>query len=143
MNEFEQRLEDLAAALAAAAPARIVTRDYQDRAMRAEADLVTGVFTVIGRGGHDFANRPGRMADLGASRALVTGQLLVDEAALGREAVGSDVEAAEFDLLGELQAMAQGALPTSIGGLRLVKFDQSGQLETPYGWIASVWEIDP
>lgn len=143
MTEFEQRMTDLVTAIQTAAPTRVVTREYKDRAYIDPADLIAGVFTVISRGVKGFSNLPGRMASFGRHQVLVTGQMVIDEETLGRAATGPEVEAAEFAMVAELQATARSSLPESIGGLEMIEFAQSGQHERPHGWVAVKFEIGP
>lgn len=122
-------LEQIKTALAAKYPARHVTRTYKDPAERPDAQLVTGVYTILSRGARGFDNLPGREAVDGTLRVWILGQVKVSE-----EAEGVDVEAAEFAMLEEIRAFLQD-LPAGIDSLLVTEYVQSGQIECPYGWI--------
>jgi hypothetical protein len=124
--------------LAAVAPARVVTRSYTDFARRPDEDLVAGVFTVISRGEGSYDNVPGRAAGNGTQRILIVGQVRV-----GEDEPGAAVEDAEFGLVADLKALARSDLPEIISGLALLDFEQSRQLEQPYGWVAAELENQP
>lgn len=142
VSEYSQRLIDLEAQLAIAAPDRIVTRLYQPRGHHHDKDLKTGIFTIVSRGVLGYTNTVGRMASYGRHQVLITGQLMLPPSD-GNEANGQQVEDAEFTMLEQLRTLARSPLPESIGGLALLEFGQSGQLEAPYGWIAARFEIGP
>lgn len=129
-------LEGLRAALAAALPTRVVTRDLMSFDLRQERDLEAGVLTVVSNRESSYANYRGREADLGKLSVVAVGQLKRPETDLP-----SEVEDAEFVFAEEVKAFLQGALPVEAVVLQETRF--SGQLEAPYGWFAMDLEVWP
>lgn len=126
----------LRAGLAAAMPARVVTRDLLSFDLRSEADLTAGVLTVLSSREGRYANYRGREAQMGRLNVVVVGQLKLPESALP-----STVEDAEFAFAEQVKAFLGGALPVS--DVQLIETRFSGQMEAPYGWFAMDWEVMP
>lgn len=134
---MDSTLATLAAALQTIAPARVVTREFKDFADRPRAELLAGVWTVLNLGVSSYINpvhTPGRQP---VRRVLVVGQIELPE-----DSTGLQVEQAEYALAAEMEALAQAA-QQSVPGLVLNTWSQSGQLETPYGWVRAEFEINP
>lgn len=129
-------LDGLKAALAAAMPTRVVTRDLLGFEQRAQSDLEAGVLTVIASRESSYANYRGREADLGKVAVAVVGQLKLPE-----DALPSEVEDAEFAFVEEVKTFLQGSQPVNAVDLLETRF--SGQLDAPYGWFAMDWEVWP
>lgn len=123
------RMVALEAALAAAMPTRVVTRKLMDFAERPKADVAAGVFTLISKGESGYKNHNGREAMDGKHRILLVGQILLSE-----DTDGEAVEDAEFAMEEEVKAFVR-ALPPTLCSLVMTGFQQSGQLDTPYGWV--------
>lgn len=133
-------------ALLLAAPGRVVTRRYQDFAHRPREELEAGVFTIVSTGiteypyeRADFDDSEGgaRQTDLGVFAFTIVGQIQLAE-----DATGEDIEAAEFQLLQELETVADQAIASEeLVDLRILKAGFSGQLDAPFGWIATDWTI--
>lgn len=144
MNTKSARIAYLASALAAQFPARGVTRSFRMHTERRDNELAPGLFTVLGNGVADYPYEhsdysPGLDApaqtELGALQLIITGQIKLAE---GSE--GAAVEAAEFDMLADLEAFANAAIADNqLVTLRLLSARQSAQLDTPYGWIHTEW----
>lgn len=136
----------LAAQLAAAFPARGVTRTFMPHAVRSDDELAPGLFTVIGTGVASYPYEhsdygPGidapRQTELGDMRLIITGQIKLAEGASGQ-----DVEDAEDEMLADLEAFANAAIADNqLVTLRLLSARQSGQIDAPYGWIHTEWEL--
>lgn len=146
MSTKSVRLAYLAAALAAQFPTRGVTRSFRMHSERSDAELTPGLFTVIANGVADYPYEhsdygPGLDApaqtELGTLQLIITGQIKLPE---GSE--GDAVETAELDLLADLEAFANAAIADDqLVTLRLMSARQSAQLETPYGWIHTEWQL--
>lgn len=144
MSTKSARIDYLAAQLQAQFAERGVTRTFRMHTERADAELVPGLFTVLGNGVADYPYEysdygPGLDApaqtELGALRLIITGQIKLPE---GSE--GHAVEAAEFDMLADLEAFANAAIADNLlVTLRLLSARQSAQIDTPYGWIHTEW----
>lgn len=130
-----ERMAALKTALAAAMPTRVVTRDLKDFADRPKADVAAGVFTLISKGERGYRNYNGREAMDGRHSMLLVGQI-----ALGEDAAPSAVEDAEFAMIEEVKGFVR-ALPASLCSLTMTGFQQSGQLDAPYGWVAITLEV--
>lgn len=117
-------------ALAAAYPARVVTRTLKDFAERPKAELQAGIFTIItkGQAGGDTYDQ---MLTL-----VVVGQLQLAE-----DAAGEDVEEAELLMAREIKTLIQRQLRGPL--MRVIEIDHSAQLEAPYGWVSMKVECGP
>jgi hypothetical protein len=123
-------LTAFAAALTAAYPGRVVTRDLKDFADRTKAELTAGVFTVIANG------QPAGDAYAQKLKFLVVGQIEFPE-----RTAGHVVEDAELAMSREVKNLLQRQL---LGpDLRILGVDQSSQLEVPYGWVSISIEVGP
>lgn len=123
-------LEQLKDALATALPGRLVTREWLDPSQRKDEALQQGVITLISRREQGYADYPGREAQLGTLELALIGQLHC-----GAKGNGLDVERAELALVEEVKAFVANR-PDELGNLALRSWEQSGQLEAPYGWVA-------
>ncbi len=141
MSELSVRLNAIVAALAAMYPLRVATREYLDFALRAEADLLKGVYTLVSEGEDGYTNVAGYNAQDGVQHLMLYGQLALAPAA-NEEPTGVAIEDAELAMVDEVKAFCRG-LPESLCQINLVAFRQSQQLEKPYGWIACVLEYRP
>lgn len=136
MSALSVTMNLLAATLAAAVPARVVSRDFTDFAQRADSDLVAGVYTLLSTGEGAFATYRGREAQLGTLNVI-----LVFQARVAEDALPSACEDAEGDAVDEIKALCASVLPNGIDGLALVSWKNSGQLEHPYCWVAFELEV--
>lgn len=127
-------LDGLKAALAAAMPSRVVTRDFKPHDQHPMGDLIKGVVTLLSLGEGSYSPVLGRQGQNGNLRVLLVGLLQVAE-----NAPTSAVEDAEFALVEEIKAFCN-APPAGVAFL-LQSFSQSGQMEHPYGWISVEAEV--
>lgn len=143
MSTKAERLAYLANELAEMYPARRVTRAFMNHTERQDADLEAGVLTVIGTGVPDYPYEVSdyggyqRQTERGLVALVITGQLKLPE--------GTDpalVETAEWQLLAELEAFADQAIGDPLlVELRLLSARMSGQLDVPYGWVHTQWQL--
>lgn len=146
MSAKSARIAYLAAALAAQFPARGVTRSFRLHAQRSDDELTPGLFTVLGNGVGDYPYEhsdysPGLDApaqtELGTLQLIITGQIKLPEGSDGEA-----VETAELDMLADLEAFANAAIADDqLVTLRLLSARQSAQLDAPYGWIHTEWQL--
>lgn len=122
--------------MAAAMPARVVTRDLLSFDLRSEADLTAGVLTVVSSREGRYANYRGREAQMGRLNVVIIGQVLLPESAMP-----SEVEDAEFLFAEQVKLFLGGVLP--VADIQLLETRFSGQMEAPYGWFAMDWEVMP
>lgn len=123
-------LDAVKAALAAAAPTRVVTRKLEGFAERNSVDLEKGVFTLLNTGRRD------EDAHISYLKGMLVGQLL-----LGEDADGEAVEEAELVMMDDVARLVSG-----VQGCRIIpvgEWKQSRQIELPYGWISVDLEIGP
>jgi hypothetical protein len=132
----DQALFSLHAGLSAALPSRRVTRSFKALQQRSQAELQQGVVTLISRGESDYSQVLGREAQLGKINALLIGQLM-----LPGNPEGQAVEQAELALAEEIKAFLQSPMPAGVQDCLASRFAQSGQLETPYGWVVFELEV--
>lgn len=131
-----ERMAAMKTALTTAMPTRVVTRDLRDFADRAKADVAKGVFTLVSKGEGGYRNYNGREAMDGKHRILLVAQIVLAETASP-----SAVEDAEFAMVEEVKTFLR-ALPAELCSLVMKGFQQSGQLDAPYGWVAIELEIN-
>ncbi|KAF0812792.1 hypothetical protein IGB42_02635 [Andreprevotia sp. IGB-42] len=124
---INDRLDTLQLALAFAMPAYLVTRKWKDPSLRNATELTQGVLTIALQGGGDYANYPGRVAELGSIDLLLVGSLQVD-------ANNGDIEAAELAMVNAVQDFMH-TLPAGLGDIVLNGWRISGQIESPHGWV--------
>lgn len=130
MTDLRARMEAVRDSLAAACPARVVTRRWQPTPNVEQAHLLQGVYCIVSKGEQGYANYNGREALDGDHAMMLICRIQLDEGA-----AGDAVEDAEFTMVGEVKAWLQ-ALPAALCCLVATGFAQSGQLEAPYGWVA-------
>ncbi len=136
MSELGDRIDALVALFQSVAPARVITRDLQDFAVRDDFDLLAGVFTFVTTGVTGYQNTPGLAAALGTAGLIIIGQIRVVE-----DAAGEVLEEAEFLMMDDVKALANADLPSNLGGFVVNSHTQSQQIEKPYGWIAVQCEL--
>lgn len=144
----------VAAKLAEIAPARVVTRTYMDFSHRKESDLSKGVFTLLSSGVKRY---PTDYIDSGdndpawesATALPVFAFRVLGQGVLAESADGVAIEAAEFSMLAQIEALANALVKdeTLAWHGELVRavlkgVDQSNQLEAPYYWIAALFELE-
>lgn len=122
-------LDAVKAALAAAAPTRVVTRKLEDFSERKSSDLEKGVFTLVSKGEKRIDQF------ISSLNCLLVGQIL-----LGEDSDGEAVEEAELVMLDDVRRFISG-----VQGCQVVmtSWSQSQQIELPYGWIAVELELGP
>lgn len=130
MSTLTARMELIRSTLATALTLRVVTRDLMDFSERADADLVKGVYTLVSGGEGNYKNYSGREAMDGAQRLSLIGQFRLDE-----DALGSAIEDAELAMVDEIKALLR-TRPATLAQLYMLGFQQSKQLDKPYGWVA-------
>jgi hypothetical protein len=137
MSELGDRMELIRTGLAAAVPARLVTRDLEDPAQRSHDVMKTGVYTILALNEQDYTNVPGYEAQTGRQGVLIVGDIAVNE-----DDAPSKIEDAEFTMIDEIKAYVRN-LPAALCVLNLVSVAQSGQVDHPYGWIVARLEYVP
>lgn len=135
MGELADRMSAIATGLAAACPARVVTRHYADFAKRKPADLDKGILTLVSLGEDGYQNLRGRAAQDGRHNMILLAQIKLAE-----KSTGDQVEAAEFALVEEVKAFLR-ELPAGLACLEMTGFRQSGQQDAPFGWASMDLEL--
>ncbi len=136
MSEISGVMALLKTTLAAAYPARTVTRDLLDFSDRPEAELKAGVYALLAGPEDGFPNYRGRESNFGTLRPVIVGQIQVEESA-----APSALEDAESDMIDEIKAFTRTVLPSGIDSLLLERYRRSEQLEHPYGWVTFQMEM--
>lgn len=134
MSELSTRMAAIEAALKTAMPGRVVTRVFLDFGLRARADLEKGIFTLVSQGERGYRNYNGREAMDGRHRMMLIGQIVVPEAQ------AATIEDVEFEMVADVKGFLR-ALPPAIAGLVANGFQQSGQMDKPWGWVAFDLEL--
>lgn len=136
-TDYKAVMTELATELASAMPTRIITRSYQDFAAYTPFQLKAGVVTLMANGiaGYPYEHRP---ADLGRQRLMILVQGVLPD-----KCTGEDIDDAEFEAIHELESLAEAEFdrPDLLAALQIKSITQSGQMERPYWWVMSQWEI--
>jgi len=130
LNNHNAVLEAIKTSLAAALPLRYVQRSLVDPANAPAAKLTAGLICVVSDGGGEFANYRGREGDLGVMHVRLVGFVQV-----GASTEPVAVETAELALLGDLLGWVSTAAVTGLDVIYPGDWQQSKQLEHPYGWL--------
>jgi hypothetical protein len=137
MSELSTRMDIIKNSLAAMYPARVVSRDVRDPAMIDRADLLKGVYTIVGMPESDYTNVNGYEAMDGRQQFLILGDLVLTD-----NQGGSKVEDAEGTMIDEIKAWVRSR-PESLCLVNLKRVVPSGQTANPYGWIVCELEYQP
>lgn len=140
--DWNARMTALVAALAAVNTSRIVGRNFQRMSELNDTDLELGVFTVMSSSASGLHRPFGVATEASRQKVLIIGQLRVPNSS-GSEGDGAAVEAAEFSMMADLEALVSSQLAENISGIEWLGVTQSRQLDAPYGWIAAEFEIGP
>lgn len=130
MSETGNVMNALKTALAAACPARVVTRELRDFNDKPRADLLAGVYTLIAGDEGNFPNYRGREGNFGDLQVALIAQIEVAE-----NASAEDLEEAESTMIDEIKAFTRTALAAPIDSIVITALKRSQQLEHPYGWV--------
>lgn len=145
-SRYQAMLAAVMAQLAVINPARVVTRTWADFDQRPPEDLQAGVWIVrparVGPYNYETSDNGTATDSLRATQLAPMQITILGQRVLGATANGEDVDAAEFELIDELEQLADAAM--EIDGLeRLVLQDvqMSQQIECPYCWVHSTWNV--
>lgn len=130
MSQLSDRMTLIKSTIAAQLPLRVVTRNLKDFGQRKPADLKAGIYTLISNGEGGYENLNSRAAMDGRHRMSLIGQIQ-----LGEKAEPSEIEDAEFVMVEEIKAFCRN-LPPQLACLSMTGYQQSAQVDAPYGWIA-------
>lgn len=134
-TDYAAAMDRIVEQLGEIAPGRVVTRTYTDFNDRPRAGLQAGVYTVLFGGvrGYPYEHRPG---DMGQVRLSIIFQQRLPE-----KSDGEALEAAEFAAINELERLAREHDPVRLPELLLEQVATSQQLEAPFVWVASSWNL--
>lgn len=130
MNPIEDRLEAIRVSLAAALPTRTVTRRWVALNLLADDQLVAGHLTLCSQGEQGYKNINGREAMDGVHSLALIGRLKLAE---NQDAL--EVEKAELALVQDVKTWLRSLVPGPLCCLLMTGFQQSGQVQAPYGWV--------
>lgn len=136
LKTHNDALDALVASLAATLPWRFVQRSLIDPANEKTERLISGVLCVVSGNGGKFANYRGREGDLGTMGVQVVGFVKV-----GEKTAASAIEVAELDLLGDLLNWVSSAAVPGLDAIYAGDWQQSKQLEHPYGWLVLALDV--
>lgn len=131
----------IVASLAAKLPARHVQRSLLlDYTLEDQARLKAGIVCVVSEGGGNFANYRGREGDLGSTNVRLVGFIQVEA-----DAAPEETEKAELlllaELLGWIHEPGNRALLAPVDAIYPGDWQQSKQLEHPYGWLTLALDV--
>lgn len=146
MNNYTAGLAAFIAALAALAPARVISRTLRDLDQHTDAEMQAGLYIVLAdvvrsypyvtsdyTGGAGFPSQ----TQLAPFEFVVLGR-----GRLAEDADGVAIEAAEQAMINELETLADQAIVNApLQDLTLLRTEFSGQLLAPYYAIASRWRL--
>lgn len=141
-------LETIKGRLAALVPDRVVTREFKDHADRSRAELAAGIYTIqagpIGPYPYEASDDQAMDSELRATECARMRLTIIGQRQLPVNCSGEDVDAAEFEMLAELERLADEALGDEVtASLLLLSALPSRQAEKPYAWIHTEWEVFP
>jgi hypothetical protein len=136
LSELNDKLQAFKALVVATLPHRLVTRDFKNLADRKPADLKKGIWTVLFQGIPGFGALGGSP---GKVKIFFLGQFQLDEGA-----TGEDIEAIELQMVEEVLTVLReaGEKYPAIPTIKAVELVTSSQMEHPYGWVATVLEMN-
>lgn len=139
-------LQAITARLQAINGGRLVSREWKDFGQRQDVDMRRGVYMVLFGGITSYPYEASdSQFDTDSLRATENGRIrltIVGQQLLGPDASGVDVEEAEFVMVHELEQLADDAMETEpLQALLLKSVHTSQQIETPYAWVVSTWEV--
>lgn len=146
-TRYAPMLADVMALLAGISPARKVTRNWKDFAKQPQAELQAGIWIVrpAGTGPYPYetSDNGGATDGLRATQHAPLRITILGQQVLPANADGAAVDAAEFQMIHELEQLADAAIDTDgLEALRLVgDVQMSQQIECPYAWVHSTWEV--
>lgn len=129
MSSIKPILDALRDALLACAPSRVVTRKLEGFAERNALELEVGIFTLISQG------EPRIEQGSNILHCLLVGQVLLHE-----ESDGEAIEEAELLMVDDVRRFMDGVQGCQV---RMTSWNQSQQVELPYGWITANLEVGP
>lgn len=145
-TRYVPMLADVAALLATINPQRVLTRNWKDFANQKQADLKLGIWIVrpagIGPYPYETSDNGGATDSLRATQCAPLHLTLLCQQELPTAATGADVDAAEFQMIHELEQLADAAMDTAgLEALQLLDVKMSQQIECPYAWVHSTWKV--
>lgn len=145
MSRIGDLLDLLAAAFADAAPGRVITRNWIDFAQQPAEDLERGIWIVrwsgMGPLSYETSDNNGVTDGMRATQVAPLEFTVLCQRELHAEATGEDVDAAELEMLDELDAVASAVIDMPGGEtLQLVNVVPSQQIECPFAWVLSTWK---
>lgn len=138
MPDYNAALDALVASMATAMPTRTVQRGLVMPADLKREQLLAGFICVVSTRGGNFANYRGREGQLGQIKVTDVGYLAVAE-----NTGTADIERAELALLKDLLAWVASPVVVGFNTVTPGDWEQSKQLEHPYGWIALELVVKP
>jgi len=131
------RMDEIETAAVAFFSTRAVKRSLlQHFTNHAEGELEKGVIMIISRGEGDYKNGLGMTAKEGTQTVLFVCHIKVAD-----DLEPVDVEKAEGALIEEIKSFLKQGVPGM--SLKPERFDQSQQLEHPYGWVVAKLKAAP
>lgn len=125
---------------------RVVSRRFMDFADRPEAHLQAGVFTLLPLGTTAYPYERSDDTDGVSARGTdvpTFGFQVIAQGVLHESQAGADIDDAEFEFLAELETFADEAMhEPGLEGVRIVRAQQSSQLEAPYCWVAAEFTVE-
>lgn len=139
LDAIKTRLQEIA-------PDRVVTRNWKPFQNHKQEELINGIWTVRTSGipRYPYEASDGQLAT-DSLRATENGRLrvvIVCQMQLPNDSTGEQIDAAEFQMIHELEQLADMAIETEgLEALLLKDVAMSQQVEAPYAWVFSTWEV--
>jgi len=136
IENTDERVDSLLAALVARLPQRLVSRGFKHYSEVPEYDLRKGVLWVVTHGEGDYATGRGMLTKEGTTNIFLIGHLRVEETDSTET-----LEKAELAFIEEVKtAIRQGHTAMDIG---LPSWEKSRLQEHPYGWFVVPATLGP
>lgn len=141
-------LEAVKTAMGAINVDRVVTREWKRLQDYPQSDLERGIWTIRFAGVDRYPYEASdSQLDTDDARATANGRVrltIIGQLKLAEDASGLDIEAAELALIHELEQLADEAIETDeLMALLIKDATTSQQVEAPYAWVYSTWEVFP
>lgn len=145
-TRYPPMLASIATLLGSLAPGRLVTREWRDFANQPRPALQGGIWIVrpagVGPYPYETSDNGGATDSLRATQHAALHLTLLCQQELVSAATGADVDAAEFQMIHELEQLADAAMDTDgLESLQLLDVKMSQQIECPFAWVHSTWKV--
>lgn len=142
LTNYELALDALLLEIRKRYPARVTSRRlvHLSESGPADEDLLAGRYTALSFGVRDYDRATSESdTDMAAQVIVLLFQVYVPPKGSDVETDNLDIDRAEFEAVQEVESLLANmgiGLPENLQSLSLERFSQSGQMESPFGWVS-------